>query len=255
MDLYRKIKKYLDENEIDLIFTPNIKSEFSEYEIKDVELAIRNVLDNEYTKIEKGKYCRNTFRDEYAIGSFLTSDATIAYWSALNIHGLTEQFPNKIYIQTTKNKQNKFVFSVEYKFVRVHNKKMIGIVKRGIGSHQYRITNMEKTIIDCFDKVDYSGGFPELIRAFARTKLSAPKMIEYTKAIGNKAVIKRIGYLSEILEKKGFKQFITYAKKQKSKNFDLLDIYGGKTGRYDSEWNLILNIDRGDLVDIANSIY
>lgn len=46
------------------------------------------------SRIEQGKYCRANFRDEKVIGYFISGDGAIAYWSALNSHGLTEQFPN-----------------------------------------------------------------------------------------------------------------------------------------------------------------
>lgn len=49
--------------------------------------------------VEKGKYCRHNFRDEYVIGYYLSSkEGAIAYWSALNIHGLTKQISNTVFV-------------------------------------------------------------------------------------------------------------------------------------------------------------
>jgi predicted transcriptional regulator of viral defense system len=249
------VKQYLDENQIDIFYIKDLKNKFKTIAYKEFRHALSKIIDFEYTKVENGKYCRNTFRDEYVIGNYLTSDATIAYWSALNIHGLTEQFPNKVYVQTTKKKKNTEIFGVYYQIVKVHPNKMTGIIKSGIGSHQFRITDIEKTFIDCFDLINYSGGFMELIRAFKRTKLNAQKMLEYSQALNNKAINKRIGYLAELFNKKGFKQFIKYAKEKKSKNYDLFDIYGYDEGKYNSEWRLRLNISNENLMDIVNSIY
>ncbi|RLD58306.1 MAG: hypothetical protein DRJ01_12730 [Bacteroidetes bacterium] len=235
--------------------TNELKKQFDEINNKEFNYELYKIIDLEYSKIENEKYCRNTFRNEYVIGSYLTSDAVIAYWSALNVHGLTEQFPNKVYVQTTKKKKHTEIFGVNYQFVKVRPNKMEGIVKSGIGTNQFKITDIEKTIVDCFDLPNYSGGFMELIRAFKRTKLSSQKMIKYLEIINNKAIAKRIGYLAELFNKTGFKQLIEYAKKQKSKNYDLFDIYGYKEGKYNREWRLILNIEKEDLLDIANSIY
>lgn len=253
--LIRIIKQYLDENQIDIFYVHDLKKVFPGYDIRELEAALRMFIDYEFVKIERGKYCRNTFRDEYVIGNYLTSDAVIAYWSALNIHGLTEQFPNKVYIQTSKKKPDTEIFGVNYQFVKVRPNKMTGIEKFGAGTNQFRITDIEKTIIDCFDLLNYSGGFMELIRAFKRTKLNTKKMLSYSEALNNKAIIKRMGYLAELFNKIGFKQFVKYAKKQKSKNYDLFDIYGYDEGKYNAEWRLRLNMDREDLLDIANSIY
>ena len=255
INLKQIIKYYLEENQIDIFCIKDLKKEFSGYNLRDLEFVLREIIDLEYSIIEKGKYCRNTFRNEYVIGNFLTSDAVIAYWSALNIHGLTEQFQNKVYIQTTKNKNNTEIFGVNYQFVKVRSNKMIGIERSGIGTNQFKITDIEKTIVDCFDMPDYSGGFMELIRAFKRTKISSQKMIKYLETTNNKAIIKRIGYLAELFNKTGFKQLIKYAKKQKSKNYDLFDVYGYEEGKYNANWRLRLNITDEDLLDIANSIY
>ena len=255
MTIKRIITNYLTENQIEIFKINELKKVFQAYNARKINTELQKIIDLEYSKIESGKYCRNNFRNEYVIGSYLTPDAVIAYWSALNIHGLTEQFPNKVYIQTIKQKQNTEIFGVNYQFVKVRPHKMTGIIKIGIGTNQFKITDIEKTIVDCFDLPNYSGGFMELIRAFYRTKMSSLKILNYMKAVNNKAVIKRIGYLSELFNKKGFKQLIEYAKKQKSKNYDLFDVYGYKEGKYDSEWNLILNIEKEDLLEIANSIY
>ncbi len=255
MNIKQIIKNYLDENQIEIFNTNELKKQFGKINNKEFIYELYKIIDLEYSKIENEKYCRNTFRNEYVIGNYLTSDAVIAYWSALNIHGLTEQFPQKVYVQTTKKKDNTEIFGIKYQFVKVRADKMTGIVKSGIGSNQFRITDIEKTIVDCFDLPDYSGGFMELIRAFKRTNLSSLKMIEYLEAVNNKAITKRIGYLAELFNKSGFKQLIKYAKKQKSKNYDLFDIYGYKEGNYNKEWHLILNINDKDLIAIANSIY
>jgi len=136
----------------------------------------------------------------------------LAYWSALNAHGLTEQFPNKVFIQTPKPKRNKTVFGTSYKFVIAATSKITGILTQGQGNIKYWITDIEKTIVDCFDLPEHSGGYAELIRAFNRTKLTSDKMITYCMAIDNFAATKRMGFLSELLEKKGLTAFIRYAK-------------------------------------------
>ncbi len=60
-------------------------------------------------RIERGKYLiiplgREKDRytvNEFLIGSLLADPYAIAYWSALNHYGLTEQIPNTVFIETT----------------------------------------------------------------------------------------------------------------------------------------------------------
>jgi predicted transcriptional regulator of viral defense system len=189
------------------------------------------------------------------IGCFLVPDGAIAYWSALNLHGLTEQFPNTIFIQTTKIKKDKKVFGVGYKFVTIAKTKRDGINKEGYGNISYSITDIEKTIVDCFDLTNYSGGYAELIRAFAQAKLSSEKMIRYCKAVNNIAAAKRMGFLADLFEKPGLKTFVRYAQQQVKQAYNPFDPTGPDAGEYVREWRLRLNVSRDELMDIANKIY
>lgn len=245
----------LDEYEMDIFSLEDIKELVPEQE-EDVNELIENLVHKKvFSRIQRGKYCRANFRDEKVIGSFLVSDGAIAYWSALNLHGLTEQFPNTIFIQTTKIKKEKKVFGVAYKFVTIAEYKRDGITNEGYGNHSYDITDVEKTIVDCFDLPKYSGGYAELIRAFSQAKLSSEKMIRYCKAVNNIAATKRMGYLAELFEKPGMKTFITYARQQVKEGYNPFDPKGWDTGDYERGWRLRMNISREDLLGIANKIY
>ncbi len=51
---------------------------------------------------EKGKYTLH----EFVIGSLLVEPYSIAYWSALNYYGLTEQIPTTVFTQTITRRFN-----------------------------------------------------------------------------------------------------------------------------------------------------
>lgn len=207
------------------------------------------------SRIEKGKYCRHNFRNEYVISNYLVNDGVVAYWSALNLHGLTEQFPNIIFVQTSKQKKHKTVFGVRYQFIKVKSEKMTGIIKEGYGNHQYRMTDVEKTIVDCFDLPQYSGGFAELIRAFANAKLDAEKMIDYCQANQNISATKRMAYLAELLEKSSLKAFIAFAQGCVNEKYTLFDAFGEEEGLFVNKWKLRMNISKEEILDIINKQY
>ncbi len=245
----------LDEYEMDIFTLDDVKKLVPDRE-QEVNEIIENLAHKKIlSRIERGKYCRANFRDEKVIGCFLVPDGAIAYWSALNLHGLTEQFPNTIFIQTTKIKKDKKVFGVSYKFVTIAKTKREGISKEGYGNHSYSMTDVEKTIVDCFDLPKYSGGYAELIRAFSQAKLSSQAMIRYCKAVNNIAATKRLGFLAELLVKPGMKTFIRYAKQQVKEAYNPFDPQGPDTGDYDREWRLRLNISKDELLGIANKVY
>lgn len=245
----------LDEYEID-IFTLQELKDLSSEKFDDINELVENLVHKKIlSRIERGKYCRPSFRDEKVIGTRLVEDGAIAYWSALNLHGLTEQFPNTIFIQTTKVKPQKEVFGVSYQFVKITSSKRTGIIKEGFGNHSYFITDIEKTIVDCFDLPQHSGGFAELIRAFDSEKLSSEKMIEYCKAVNNMAATKRLGYLAELLEKKGMKSFIRFAKAQLTQSYNPFDPLSSEEGKYLGEWKLKLNISESTILSLVNKQY
>ena len=251
----RGLMLLLDENEMDIFSLEDIKKMLGRSS-EDVNELIENLVHiTIFSRIERGKYCRTNFRDEKVIGCFLVPDGVIAYWSALNLHGLTEQFSNTLYIQTTRSKKSKTVFGVNYQFVKIKATKRVGVSTEGFGNHKYSITDREKTLIDCFDLPQYSGGYSELIRAFAQSELNQDKIIEYCQAVNNISVVKRLAFLAELLQKPKMKRFLTYAEKQVNPRYVLMDPLGEETGTFNNKWKLRLNISAEEIKDMCNKHY
>lgn len=247
--------KLMNDYEIDVFSIYNIENSL-DTEFPNLNIILENLVRKGFlSRIEQGKYCRANFNDEKVIGCFISDSGVIAYWSALNAHGLTEQFPNNVFIQTSKPKRNKTVFGTSYKFVTAATSKITGIITQGQGNRIYWITDIEKTLVDCFDLPEHSGGYAELIRAFNYAKLGSDKMITYCMAIDNIAATKRMGFLAELLEKRGLKAFIKYARQQKNQSYNVFDPSGTDKGEFVNDWRLRLNISRNEILDICNKQY
>ena len=245
----------LDDYELDIFTLDELKNQFSK-KFQDINELVENLVHKKIlSRIERGKYCRANFNDEKVIGCFISENGAIAYWSALNAHGLTEQFPNNVFVQTSGSKRSKIVFGTSYKFVHVVPYKIAGILSQGQGNKKYRITDIEKTIVDCFDLLEYSGGYAELIRAFNHVRLISEKMIAYCSAIDNIAATKRMGFLSELFEKKGLRTFIKYAKQQKNQTYNVFNPSSTDKGEFVNDWRLRLNISRDEIMDICDKQY
>lgn len=192
---------------------------------------------------EKGKYTLN----EFIIGSLLVNPYSVAYWSALNFYGLTEQFPNTVFLQTTsrKKKQATEVFGVRYRIVRIKEEKFFGMRKEWIENTQIHITDKEKTLLDCLDKPQYCGGVVEVAKALKYgSELDKKKLVEYAKKLNNSGVIRRLGYLCDLFA-------IDIALPEiKTRNYLLLDPTMSHKGQKNAKWRLIMNLDEklmGDL--------
>jgi predicted transcriptional regulator of viral defense system len=64
-----------------------------------------------------------------------------------------------------------------------------------------------------------------------------------------------MGFLAELLNKKGLKFFIRHAKQQINKKYNVFDPAGTDNGEFINEWRLRLNISRDEILDICNKQY
>jgi len=85
-----------------------------------------------------------------------------------------------MFIQTTKLKATKTVLDTKYLFIKIAKTKKVSITKEGFVNNQYAMTDVEKTIADCFDLPQYSGSYAELLRAFKQADLNPSKLFSYT---------------------------------------------------------------------------
>jgi len=246
--------KYLETEEIQVFSVEDTKK--FDFQGEFTNELLENLTKKEFlTRIERGKYCRANFREENVIGTFLAKDSAVAYWSALNLHGLTEQFPNKIFIQTTQIKKEVKFAGTTYQFVKIQANKKTGITFNGYGNYKYPITDIEKTIVDCFDLPQYSGGFAELIRAFYQAKVNVKKLTDYCNAVDNIAVIKRLGFLAELFEKKNLTSFIQFARSKVNRSYNLFDPFGENTGKPNNDWYLRINLSEDNILEIVKNQY
>ena len=250
-----KLVQLLNENEIEYFLLDEIE-ELVNRSFKNIGEVVENLADKKIlTRLERAKYANINFNNQNVIGTFISQNSAVSYWSALSIHGLTSRFPNKVFIQTTKRKRDKTILGVDYKFVTIPERKRSGITTLGYSNNSYPITDTEKTIIDCFDLQKYSGGFDLLISAFSEAKLISKKMIEYAEAINNISAIKRVGFMAELLRKKGLQTFIRYAKLKANKKYTLIDSAGEDNGEFVADWRVRLNVSRDEIIHLSKELY
>ena len=253
-ELQKEFLDLLDEYGFDIFDIKMIK-ETNRFKNSEIIQAIRTLTKSDVLiRLERGKYRRMNFNDSFVIGNFLAGDGGIAYWSALNYHALTEQFVNVIFVQTARRTSKVVVIdSLRYQFVKVNKNKLTGYLKKGYGNHSYRITDVEKTIVDCFDLPQYAGWYQEIIKAFNKAQINQNKLIKYCKAIHNLAVIKRLAFLSELLQKQNMNKFLDFAQKNINSDYSLFEIDNEKKGYYYNKWKLIINMSKSEILEIANS--
>ena len=91
---------------------------------------------------------------------------------------------------------------MQFRIVRVKPRKFFGSHGYRAGEFQVEITDREKTIVDCLDRPDLSGGVDQVGRALLAGdgNFDWDRMTMYLCRFGSGAVVKRLGFLVEALE-------------------------------------------------------
>ncbi len=248
--------KYLEDNEMLYFNLKDLATQLSANLTDNVNELVENLYQKELlVRIERGIYAKPNYNNVNVLATFISQNSSIAYWSALYHHGLTERFPNTVFVKTTQRKRETQILGSSIKFVSVKTTKNIGIVQEGYGDDSFSITDVEMTLVDCFDQPRYAGDFADLIKAFANAKITNNKLIEYTKTYSNIALTKRLGYLASLFHKEKLQSFINYAKTQVNKRYSLIDAGGIEEGEFVREWKLRLNISKENLLQMAQNEY
>jgi len=181
---------------------------------------------------------------DFIIASYLTRPYYIAFWSALNYHGLSDQIPKSVFVASKKAKKSLSVLNTGFVFVQLKNSSFIGIEKIEIESQKINISNLNKTLADCLDHPEHSGGIEEVAKAifFNHEELDFNKVKAYALKMNNVTILKRLGY---ILEKTGLleEHEDVFKNIQLTKGYSKFDTISRKKGRYNEKWKLKINVD------------
>ena len=240
------------------IFTAKEVSEILDKSHAESRKIISNLRAKRWIdRIEAGKYLilplsagvkpRYT-EHEFIIGSKLMTPYYIGYWSALSHYHLTEQIPFSVFIASTKRKSNRTIFGVRYIFVALSEKKFFGYTGVSISGKTVYVSDREKTVADCLDHPEYCGDITEVAKALRSRDLSYRKVVDYAIRMGNATILKRFGYLSEILNldlDEGLKRKIL---DNISRGYSVFDpALKSRSGKYNDKWKLLVNREIGEL--------
>ncbi|MCK4663309.1 MAG: hypothetical protein KAT68_10615 [Bacteroidales bacterium] len=186
--------------------------------------------------------------DWHLLAEYLVQDAKhyIGYYSALQIYNLITQPSLKEQIVVSKQIRPSTIKikEIPFQFIYHNEKHFFGTKRMWIDNFNKVVcSDLEKTIIDCLFKLDYAGGIVEIARAIyiSRDKIRFDVLLEYTIKFNSQAVIKRLGFILELLEIKT--SIIDDLQKLRTNSVVLLDTELPKTGKIKTKWSIQQNIE------------
>lgn len=190
----------------------------------------------------------NFMPDWHLLAEPLTKDTQhyIGYYSALQIHNLITQPSLKEQIVVAKQIRPTQIEikGIPFQFIYHNTEHFFGAKKIWIDSfNKVLCSDLEKTLIDCLFKPDYAGGIVEIARAIYTSKeiIKYDVLLEYAKKFDSQAVIKRLGFLLEVLEIKTC--IIDDLQKMKTASYIVLDTELPRIGKRLSRWRIQQNIE------------
>lgn len=137
--------------------------------------------------------------NKYEIASNISNTACVAYHSAMEYHGLGHQLFNEMSVISVSTFRT-FEFE-DITYIR-HQPKITEGVMVPVMNSKVKVTDLERTVIDCIDRIKYAGGLEELLNNFTSVAyIDETKLQTYLDAYGKASLYQKAGYLLSMYKK------------------------------------------------------
>ena len=183
---------------------------------------------------------------ELELAMVLARPAAISHWSALSVHGLTEQVPQEVVVLTTdqanptrsRSGDLLSLCGFRFRFCRVKPEFFFGVETHWRGDVAIEVTDPERTLLDGLLRPQLCGDFGVVLEAFERHRgrLRKDRIIDYARRLGVTCV-KRLGWMLEQIGSPA-----PELENDPIRGYRPLDPTGPRLGRCNSRWNMIENL-------------
>jgi len=125
----------------------------------------------------------------------------VAYQSAALVYGAADQLPQALLVALPGQRRPIALGRAEIIFVQVQRAKFFGSQEIRYHDALLRISDREKTLLDCLDRFDLSGGMDEVMHTIRALlpEANPETLLAYVPAMNNQALVHRLGYILEVL--------------------------------------------------------
>lgn len=178
--------------------------------------------------------------DAVLIAATIMDNAYISHYSSLSILGLAERYINTVYVSTMKHQRDITYHDIQIKFIQVQPNRFFGTTTIEYLNTKIQISNLERTILDIFNKPGYAGGWNEIITCLKNLEdVNWKILVKFIRRFNNKVLARRVGYILDNLENVLLPNRIEREiMKFSGKNVYYFDTK--KVGEFDRKWNIII---------------
>ena len=131
--------------------------------------------------------------EKFEIAGHITPSSCLAYHAALEYHGLAHQVFYHLYVSSNEAFRNFDYDGISY--IYCPSKSDAGVV-RPVTDSYVRVTDLERTVIDCIDRIDLSGGLEELVQCFTIiTYINERKLLDYLNGFNKQFLFQKAGFI------------------------------------------------------------
>lgn len=188
-----------------------------------------------------------------ALATAAIQPSYIAWWSAASFHGFTTQKPMTISVAVLRASVARVIEGTEVKFVKIPEYKFFGFEDYEVYGRKVAISDAEKTVIDCINHPDLSGGSAELVRIVsnAMAEIDTKKLVRTALKMKSVSLLQRLGFLTDFVKKPLPDKLRDKIRKKIPKSSR--SIFGRPMRKEDdigyiSAWGLIVHARREDLL-------
>jgi predicted transcriptional regulator of viral defense system len=200
------VQSYLEEHHV--FSLDAFKSEMGEGRTS-YNLLLRAVKRGLVDRVMRGVYVSHAGRfsqtepDPYLVAAEVSEDVVMVYHSALELHGLAHSPSRRVQFASSRT-VTRFSYR-DFTFERYEHPKALSssgavqstaLVRRPEGV--VRVTTRERTLVDCVNRLDLSGGLEEVSRSLAAFPyVDASNVLAYLSELRSPTAVARTGWFLE----------------------------------------------------------
>jgi predicted transcriptional regulator of viral defense system len=188
-----------------------------------------------------------------AVAAAVVDESYVGWWSAASYHGFTTQKPATVFVAVRRQITPRTIEGAEIRFVTVAARKFFGFKAYDVYGRSTRISDPEKTLVDCIDRPDLAGGPTELTRIVhaAMAEVDQDKLLSAAMQMNSKSLLQRLGFLSDLVErsfKEVLRQQLRAAIHKKARSSFGAHVRRKDDIGYVADWGIFVNARKSDLL-------